>query len=147
MNRARHIRPEFRHRTSEYQIAFSDWVQTIAPWEVFVTMTYRWEASPRSAAKCFEKFMSREMRGVSYLYVVGRDPDGCGNHIHGLWCDCGERLRSDIWQKWFNRYGINRIEPIKSPLDVADYCTKHLNEETLEWNIRLLGNRRNQTTV
>jgi hypothetical protein len=24
--------------------------------------------------------MRQEMRGVSYFYVVGRDPDGCGNH-------------------------------------------------------------------
>ena len=147
MNKARHIRPELRHRTTDYQIAFSDWVQSAAPWELFVTMTYRWEASPQSAARCFERFMRQEMRGVTYFYVVGRNSDGLGNHVHALWCDCGDRRRSEVWGKWFSRYGINRIEPIKSPLDVADYCANHLTEETLEWNIRLLGNRQSQCTV
>jgi hypothetical protein len=142
MNRARHIRPELRHKTADYQIQLSDWVQSVAPWEIFVTMTYRWEASSGSAAKCFEKFMRQEMRGISYFYVVEQNPDGVGHHVHAVWCDCGDRLRTEIWQKWYERYGINRIEPIHSRENVTDYCAKHVTKETLHWNIRLLGNRR-----
>lgn len=147
MNIARHISPEFRHRTAQYRIGMSDWVQSLALWELFVTMTYRWEASSQSAARCFERFMRQEMRGVSYYYVVERNPDSLGYHVHALWCDLRNRRRTDIWQKWYNRYGINRIEPIRNQGDVADYCAKHVTNETLEWNIRLLSNRRSQCSV
>ena len=104
-------------------------------------MTFRWKASPQSAARCFERFMRQEMRGVSFFYVIEHDPDGEGYHVHALWCDCGAR-RSEIWKKWYDRYGINRIVPIESQLNVTDYCAKHVTKETLYWNIKLLGNRR-----
>ena len=140
MNKARYINAELRNATAQYRIDLSDWVQSVTEWDLFVTMTYRWSASPQSAARCFERFMRQEMRGVSYFYVVEQNPDGGGYHVHGLWCDCGAQ-RTEIWKKWFIRYGINRIEPIESRLHVADYCAKHVTKETLHWNIRLLGNR------
>ena len=87
--------------------------------------------------------MRQEMRGVSFFYVVEHDPDGEGYHVHALWCDCGAR-RSEIWKKWYDRYGINRIVPIESQLNVTDYCAKHVTKETLYWNIKLLGNRQPQ---
>ena len=90
--------------------------------------------------------MRQEMRGVSFFYVVEHDPDGEGYHVHALWCDCGAR-RSEIWKKWYDRYGINRIVPIESQLNVADYCTKYVTPDTLWWNINLLGNRRAASSI
>ena len=85
--------------------------------------------------------MKREMRGVSYFYALEENPGRDGYHVHALWCDCKNKSRRDIWRKWFDRYGRNRIEPVNSRDDVADYCAKYVTKEGAWWNVKLIGHR------
>ena len=54
---------------------------------------------------------------------------------------CLNRRRKDIWREWFDRYGRNRIEPVKNRDDVSDYCAKYVTKEGAWWNVNLLSNR------
>jgi len=78
---------------------------------------------------------------VSYFYALEQNPGRDGCHAHALWCDCKNRRRTEIWEKWFHRYGRARIEPVNNRDDVADYCAKYVTKENAWWNVNLFGQR------
>ena len=141
MNNARNIEPDLRLQAAQLNIGMGDWVHGLAPWQVISHMTFAWEASIWSAQRCYEKFMRTEMRGVSYFYALEQNPGRDGYHVHALWCDCKNMRRTEIWDKWFHRYGRARIEPVNSRDDVADYCAKYVPKENTWWGVNLLGQR------
>jgi hypothetical protein len=141
MNLARYVVPADRLKAAEMCVAMGDWVHSLAPWQVISHLTFAWEASIWSAQRCYEKFMRIEMRGVSYFYALEENPGRDGFHVHALWCDCKNIRRTEIWEKWFHRYGRARIEPVNSRDDVADYCAKYVTKEGSWWNVKLLSHR------
>jgi hypothetical protein len=141
MNAARYIEPKDRIKAAELAVAMGDWVHSLAPWQVISHLTFAWEASVWSAQRCYEKFMRTEMRGVSYFYALEQNPGRDGYHAHALWMDCKNMRRTEIWDKWFHRYGRARIEPVNSRDDVSDYCAKYVCKEGAWWNVKLLGQR------
>jgi hypothetical protein len=141
MNNARNLEPEMRLRVAQLNVEMGDWVHSLAPWQVISHMTFAWEASIWSAQRCYEKFMKREMWGVSYFYALEQNPGRDGYHVHALWCDCKSKSRRETWRTWFERYGRNRIEPVNNRDDVADYCAKYVTKEGSWWNVKLLGPR------
>ena len=149
MNKARNIEPDLRLKVAQLNIEMGDWVQSLAPWQVISHLTFSWEASIWSAQRCYEKFMRNEMRGVSYFYALEQNPGRDGFHAHALWCDCKNKSRQHTWRIWFERYGRNRIEPVNSRDDVADYCAKYVCKEGAWWNVKLLSHRhpQNSTTI
>lgn len=122
----------------------SVWVGGLAAWSVISHQTFRWEASLWSARRCYERFMKKELPAIGYFYALEANPGRPGYHVHALWADPSELhagvqvQRSEIWQRWFKRYGRSKIEPIKSVDDVADYCSKYVCKEGAWWNVRLL---------
>jgi hypothetical protein len=141
MNIARYIEPKDRIKAAELAVAMGDWVHSLAPWQVISHLTFEWEASIWSAQRCYEKFMRTEMRGVSYFYALEPNPGRDGYHAHSLWMDCLNMRRTEIWDKWFHRYGRARIEPVNSRDDVADYCAKYVTKDNSWWNVKLLEHR------
>ena len=144
MNSARNIEPNLRLKAAQLHVEMGDWVHSLAPWQVIAHMTFAWEASVWSAQRCYEKFMKREMWGVSYFYALEQNPGRDGYHVHALWVDCKNKSRRDVWRTWFERYGRNRIEPVNSRDDVADYCAKYVTKEGAWWGVKLLGHRHPQ---
>jgi hypothetical protein len=141
MNKARHFDPKDRIRVAQLNVEMGDWVHLMAPWQVISHLTFSWEASIHSAARCYEKFMRTDMRGVSYFYALEPNPSRDGYHVHALWVDCMNLRRSDIWKLWFMRFGRARIEPVNSRDDVCDYVAKYVTKESSWWNLNLLGHR------
>jgi hypothetical protein len=141
MNNARNMELEQRLKIAQLNIEMGDWVHSLAPWQVISHMTFSWEASIDSARRCYEKFMRTEMRGISYFYALEQNPGRDGHHVHALWCDCKNMRRTEIWDKWFHRYGRARIEPVNSRDDVADYCAKYVTKENSWWNVKLFAQR------
>ena len=144
MNNARNIEPNLRLKAAQIHIEMGDWVHGLAPWQVISHLTFSWEASIWSAARCYEKFMRKDMWGVSYFYALEQNPGRDGYHVHALWCDCKSKSRRNVWRAWFDRYGRNRIEPVNSRDDVADYCAKYVTKENSWWNVKLLSHRHPQ---
>lgn len=121
------------------RVAMFEWVHGLAPWRVIAHHTFAWEASIWSAQKSYEKFMSRENGDVSYFYAIEQNPGRPGHHIHALWADCESVQRSEVWNKWFLRYGRNRIEPVRNSQDVSGYCSKYVTKEGAWWNFKLVA--------
>lgn len=117
------------------------WIQSLAPWEVMATFTFRWEASMASAIRTHTKFMRRHP-GVSYVYCVEPNPGRCGYHLHSLWADCKGISRRDEWQEWWTRYGRARIEPVRSAGDVSGYASKYLTKADAWFDVVLQWHRR-----
>lgn len=115
------------------------WVHALASWRVITHNTFVWEASLTSAQRAYERFMRRVLPEVSYFYAIERNPGRDGYHIHALWADCEGVFRKKIWEAWFTRYGRNRVEPVLSKADVADYCSKYVTKEGAWWNVRLVA--------
>jgi len=140
-----------------------DWVNGLAPWKCFSTLTFRWHSSLPATVKAYEKFMDAKMPGVSYFYAVESNPSGDGTHVHALWTEPGVQRRT-AWKEWFDQYGRARIEPIGfrqarhrtgvevllprgygpfndqlAEANVTDYCAKYVCKDGAWWNVRLKG--------
>ena len=96
----------------QLHVEMGDWVNSPAPWQVISHLTFSWEASIWSAARCYEKFMRTELRAVSYFYALEPNPGRDCYHAHALWVDCLNLGRTDIWEAWFKRFDRARIEPV-----------------------------------
>ena len=68
MNSARYVEPDLQLKAAQMQVAMGDWGHSLAPWQVISHLTFAWEVSIWSAARCYEKFMRTELRGVSYFF-------------------------------------------------------------------------------
>ena len=112
-------------KEEDLKFQFTNWLHDLAPWELFFTGTFAWESSNSAAQRSFQKFMSSSMPGVSYFYVTEKNPSRPGYHIHALIHGAETYRRKTIWKKWYKRFGINKLEPIKSKKKVEDYTTKH----------------------
>ena len=144
MNAGRHLCSADLVKAAHLNITMGNWVASLADWQVISHLTFSWESSIWSAQRAYEKFMRTEMRGVSYFYALEQNPGRDGYHAHALWCDCKNMHRKSIWQKWFDRYGRNRIEPVNSQTDVTDYVSKYVTKEGAWWNVKLLDSRHPQ---
>jgi len=119
--------------------AMTDYVYKLAPWEVIAHHTFVWEASLPSAQKCFEAFMRKTLSSVSYFYALEQNPGRPGYHVHALWADCKAVRRTLVWERWYQSYGRNRIEPVRGKVCVARYCAKYVCKEGAWWNVKLVN--------
>ena len=104
---------------------FTNWLHDMAPWDLFFTGTFAWESSLQATRKSFQNFMKNNLPGVSYFFVSEKNPLRPGYHIHALMADATGVYRKGIWALWKKKYGLNRLEPIRSRMDVEKYTTKH----------------------
>lgn len=114
-----------KNTLSDLNFEFTNWLHSLAPWELFFTGTFSWESTNQAAQRGFEKFMKKEMPGVTYFYVTEKNPSRPGYHIHALISGAETYLRKAIWKKWYKRFGINKLEPVRSRAKVEKYTTKH----------------------
>ena len=128
---------ELRLKKILKKFEMADWVHGLKPWEVIANMTFVWECSLDSATRCHEKFMKRELPSVSYFYALEANPGRKGYHIHALFSDTYGVRRSLVWKKWFDKYGRNRIEPVKSKMNVTSYVSKYVTKEGAWWNLQI----------
>jgi hypothetical protein len=120
------------------------WVATLAHWDVFATFTFKREGvSVAGCQRAFERYAAKYLRGCPIIYYIEANPtrgDG-GHHIHAM-AVCGKMLRSRLWELWFKKHGVCKIEPIRMVDQVASYCaklspyvTKSHNKGGLWWNV------------
>ena len=126
-------------RTLTTRETFLAWADQIAQWTTKADFTFTWNCTEFTARKKFEEFMRKTLPSSSYLYSIERDPnqnkvmptsEGINQacHIHAVtdtdwhWLKQGNVYRRDIWEAWHNKYGRNRIEPVKSKRDALGYC-------------------------
>lgn len=117
-------------------VAMASFVNSLAKWEVFATHTFSWEASQWSADRVYRRFMRESLPSVSYFYALERNPGRNGFHVHAIW-DSAEAPRKATHKDWLERYGRNRIEPIRGVSSVEAYCAKYVCKEGAWWDVRL----------
>jgi len=115
------------------------WVNSLAKWQVFATHTFAWEASLWSARRVYERFMHQALPTVSYFYAVEQNPSRDGHHIHAIW-DSSAAPRKATHREWLERYGRNRIEPVRGLSAVENYCAKYVCKEGAWWDFHLSRN-------
>ncbi len=76
-----------------------------------------WRAGKRWARPVWVAGLEPHQDGVIHMHAVVRLPPKLAN-----------ASRREAWRRWFDRYGINRIEPPKSPEDVARYVVKYVTK-------------------
>jgi hypothetical protein len=111
-------------------------VSSLAKWKVFATHTFSWEASLWSSRRVYERFMKDSLPSLSYFYAVEQNPSRDGFHVHAMW-DSDLAPRKATHRDWLERYGRNRIEPVRDHQDVLDYCAKYVCKDGAWWDFRL----------
>ena len=159
---------EIEQRLSKDQRAFRDeisnWLETY-PWTKTWTVTFdrmeqrltqnytktgHWKGRPRqvgisewNAKKYFERYMTKIHPDMSWFYCVEPNPGRQGHHLHALMCPPtgGKISHKDLGTTWWNTYGWNKVEDIRSKKDISGYCTKHvvayLNKGSGWYNIQI----------
>lgn len=117
------------------------WIESLAPWSVMFTGTFRWEASVWSAGRCFQKFMRKRLPGLSWFEAVEQNPSREGYHVHSLWADCRGVFRKEEWAAWFEKYGRCKIELVRNKGDVSEYASKYLCKPNDWWDVYLQWHR------
>jgi hypothetical protein len=116
--------------------SMATWVNGLAPWCVFATHTFSWEASLWSSRRVYERFMRQALPTLSYFYAVEQNPSRDGHHVHAMWDSLGAP-RKATHREWLKRYGRNRIEPVRGFADVVGYCSKYVCKEGAWWDFHL----------
>lgn len=130
----------FQQEVDKDQMA--TWVSWLAPWQVILHGTWRWEASVWSAQRAVEKFRLKHLSRCSFFYALEENPGRDGYHVHGLLADCTAIYWKDIWAAWCKRYGRFRSEPVRSTEDVTRYCAKYVTKERAWWDVFLQWHRK-----
>lgn len=81
-----------------------------------------------SAKKIFERYMKKVLPEFSWFYVTEPNPGRAGNHLHSLLIP-PKGMGVDVathGSAWWNDYGWNKLQPIRSRDDITRYCTKHV---------------------
>jgi hypothetical protein len=117
--------------------ATAEWVNGLCGWNWIGHFTFRFEASIWSTQKRFPEFISAVAPDLSCFYAVEQNPSRDGHHVHALIGNTRELRRKAIWRAWFERYGRNRIEPIRSADDVAGYCAKYVCKRRAWWDVAI----------
>jgi hypothetical protein len=111
-------------------------VDSLAPWCVIAHHTFSWEASLWSCRRVYERFMKETLPSLSYFYAIEENPGRDGHHVHALWDSLGAP-RKATHKEWLQRYGRNRIEPVRDFGDVVSYCSKYVVKERTWWDFHL----------
>ena len=88
----------------------------------------------RAATRATKSFIKKYMPEYSYFFVNEKNPGRDGHHVHALLIPPGQldgRSHipvSSLAPIWWQKYGWNRFERIKSPDAITSYCTKHVCE-------------------
>lgn len=104
--------------------------------------------SERNAKRYFEKWMRKNYKDYSWFYCVEPNPGRAGHHLHALLIPPSQLpntnanpTHAEMGNAWWNRYGWNKVEDIRSNDDVTRYCTKHvchyLNKGSGWYNIEI----------
>jgi hypothetical protein len=104
------------------------WLDSQADWDVFFTGTTRYIATCRSLRKSFEGFMRSNYKAVSYVYTLEPHVD-TGFHVHAMFDEPYLLSWNSFWERWYERYGRARTDPIRHKANVALYVTKYLTKE------------------
>ena len=99
--------------------------------------------SERNAKRYFERHMRKHYTEFSWFYCVEPNPGRDGHHLHALLIPPGGSTitHARLGKLWWDQYGWNRVEDIRSTKDVTGYCTKHvvryLNKGSGWYNIEI----------
>jgi hypothetical protein len=120
-------------KSAELRLAMGDWVDGLAPWQVFATLTFRWRVSQDSARRLFVRFMKKNHPHVRYFYALEKNPSSTGYHVHGVMWRKDIPFLKDWWKLWFDKFGICKYEFPESREDVVNYVSKYVTKDAAWW--------------
>jgi len=123
--------------------AFGGWIDGMAAWEWFATLTFRDPADPRfpnwtqvgwksahNALQSFNNALVMELDYQNPLWVACMELQRRGvPHWHLLVANVSDQRRMSWVDWWFEHYGIARILPYRAELGARYYLGKYLSKQ------------------
>ena len=142
------------------RVEMAGWIDGLAPWQVIAHLSFKPRPAFQSgrkfyservqqvappvgtshvaAAESFERLMRRSHPDTDYFYATESNPGLiAGAHIHTVLHRPLKIYCKAWWEEWFELYGRNRFELIKSKDDVVSYAAKYVTKERSWWNVKL----------
>lgn len=128
--------------------AFAGYLETLADWQWFVTMTFRdpepnqrnWTqpgfATAKRAWHHFTRHTQTLFGHVRYVTVFEMHRHRDVPHIHALVANIDPTTRRQVHGWAYQEWGINKIEPYLADLGVRHYLGKYLSKEMSHLTIR-----------
>jgi len=126
--------------------AFGNWIDNMAAWQWFATLTFRDPRDPRfpgwtqvgwkaahNALNSFNNALVMELDYINPVWVACMELQHRGvPHWHLLVSNVGEQRRMSWVDWWFEHYGIARILPYQEELGARFYLGKYLTKEVAD---------------
>ncbi|MBA7712924.1 hypothetical protein ES703_121918 [subsurface metagenome] len=123
--------------------AFGRWIDGMAPWEWYATLTFRDPKDPRfptwtkvgwksahNALNSFNNALVQDLDYVNPLWVSVMELQDRGvPHWHALVANVADQRRMKWVDWWFEHYGIARILPYQAERGARYYLGKYLSKE------------------
>jgi len=125
---------------------FGNWLDNMAPWEWYATLTFRDPADPRfpgwtrvgwkSAHNALNKLNNALVMELDYtnpVWVASMELQDRGvPHWHLLVSNVPDQRRMSWVDWWYEHYGIARILPYQAELGARYYLGKYLTKEVAD---------------
>src|SRR5438128_5760373 len=109
--------------------AFGKFMAGLAPWDWFVTLTFRTEVVPDQGLAKIDEYLTDIQRstGKPVGWVLAEEFGGLGGryHCHLLLTGVGRLRRRFWWYEGFRRFGRTAIEPFDPEGGAAFYAAKY----------------------
>lgn len=127
----------------EISQAWGNWVDGMADWEWYATLTFRDPADPRfpdwsqvgwksahNALRTFNSALVMELDWTNPLWVAVGETQARGTpHWHALVANVADQRRMSWVDWWYDHYGIARIMPYDRELGARYYLGKYLTKQ------------------
>ena len=111
--------------------AWAEWLGTL-PWNLFLTITFDAKKvnpaiyrHPDRPVHYVGKWLRARLSPYSRLFLASEAHLAGNYHVHGLYSgSCNSTYK--LWRDLYLKYGLSRVEVVKSRQDVASYLTKYV---------------------
>lgn len=139
------LKPEvsLAHLIHEVKSMWSDWL-SFYDWDYFVTLTYAKTCYLPATALAKAKRWSKQYYFQRAIFFVENFHWSDGVHLHGL-VKMNEGLKlqaSELWQSWFDKYGICRILPYIAGKGAEHYLTKYISKDVKRNDYLIWGRKK-----
>lgn len=120
---------------SEIIQQYGDWIEELAEWDYWTTLTFRDEFSISSARRAGEHFMKAVNPSTAW-WAIENGTIGGRTHIHSLMAFGHDRPdASHIWHRWYKRHGRAEVDRFDKKRGAAHYVGKYVTKELADYDV------------
>lgn len=125
--------------TLNYATHVGQWLDGVAEWDYWLTITFRYAPSLPSVRRSMERF-SDQVNPSLFFWGSESGPCTGRNHVHGLLHFDQSKLNfpptpSAVWNVAFQRFGRTHVDKFDPQKGATHYVAKYVSKTISDWDV------------